>query len=56
VRASFRLSEELGRDVALAALFAHPTVAALADHLDASEGSNDRRSVISLSDLLEGLE
>jgi amino acid adenylation domain-containing protein len=56
VRASFRLSEELGRDVALAALFAHPTVAALAGHLDASDGLADGRSAISLSSLLDGLE
>ena len=56
VRASFRLSEELGRDVALAALFAHPTVAALAGHLDASGALADGRSAISLSSLLDGLE
>jgi amino acid adenylation domain-containing protein len=56
VRASFRLSEELGRDVGLAALFAHPTVAALAGHLDASDVFADERSAISLSSLLEGLD
>jgi hypothetical protein len=56
VRASFRLSEELGRDVRLAELFAHPTVAALAGHLDASDGWADERSAISLSSLLDGLE
>ena len=56
VRATFRLSEELGRDVALAALFHHPTVAAFAEHLDAQANAAAARPAASLMSLLDGLD
>jgi amino acid adenylation domain-containing protein/non-ribosomal peptide synthase protein (TIGR01720 family) len=56
VRATFRLSEELGRDLALAALFHHPTVAALAEHLDISANVAAAQPSASLMSLLDGLD
>jgi acyl carrier protein len=56
VRATFRLSEELGRDVALAAFFHHPTVAALAEHLDAQANAAAAQPSASLMGLLDGLD
>jgi hypothetical protein len=56
VRATFRLAEELGRDVALAALFHHPTAAALAEHLDAQASAAAAQPSASLMSLLDGLD
>jgi acyl carrier protein len=53
VRVAFRLSEELGRTIKLATLFAHPTVAALAQRLNAPDPASGRLSAVSLSSLLE---
>jgi acyl-coenzyme A synthetase/AMP-(fatty) acid ligase len=56
VRATFRLSEELDRDVALAALFHHPTITALAAHLDADADAAAALPSASLMGLLDGLD
>jgi amino acid adenylation domain-containing protein/non-ribosomal peptide synthase protein (TIGR01720 family) len=56
VRTTFRLSEEFGRDVGLAALFHHPTAAAFAEHLDAQADADAREPSASLMGLLDGLD
>jgi acyl-coenzyme A synthetase/AMP-(fatty) acid ligase/acyl carrier protein len=56
VRVTFRLADELGREVGPAVLFHHPTVAALAEYLDAEADASARRPSASLMSLLDGLD
>ncbi|HVW28434.1 MAG TPA: amino acid adenylation domain-containing protein [Polyangiaceae bacterium] len=53
IRAAARLAEELGRPVGVAALFLNPSVAALAEHLDAEAPSGEELS--QMSDWLDSL-
>jgi acyl-coenzyme A synthetase/AMP-(fatty) acid ligase len=55
VRAAFRLSEELGHKVAVRSLFDHPTVEAMARHVETQLASEDQPPAVALDELLEGL-